>query len=105
MTNISITSPETVATSGGCGCGGCGCGGAKNATPELDARAIPPAVRHDAVLGALSGVGPGNGLIVVAPHDPKPLLQQISVAFKDAFAVEYLEQGPEAWRVELTRSN
>ena len=40
---------------------------------------------------------------LVAPHNPLPLLAQIEQREPGAFAVEYLEEGPEAWTLRLTR--
>jgi len=71
--------------------------------PELDARTIPHAIRHAAIFGALDGVRPGKGLILVAPHDPLPLLAQLERREPGAFEVDYLERGPEAWRLAIVR--
>ena len=81
----------------------CGCHDGGGATPELDARTIPHAIRHATILGALDAVGPRGGLILVAPHDPLPLVGQIEQRSPGASAVEYLEQGPEVWRLRFTR--
>ncbi len=81
----------------------CGCGHHDEALPELDARAIPHAVRHAAVLGAVASLTPGAALVLVAPHDPKPLLAQIAAAHGDAIDVSYVERGPVAWRLKLAR--
>lgn len=84
---------------------GCNCGcGHDEAAPELDVRQIPHAIRHGAVFGALGAIGSGQSLILVAPHDPKPLLAQIAERENGAFAVSYLTEGPEEWRMELKRS-
>lgn len=83
--------------------GGCGCGHADEGIPELDARTIPHAVRHAAVIGAFEGVPTGGSLILTAPHNPVSLLEQLSDRAGGALRVEYLEQGPEAWRLQLTR--
>ncbi len=89
---------------GGCGSGHtCGCGGGDEERLVLDVRTVPHAIRHATVFGALDAVGPGTGLELVAPHDPLPLLAQIADRHHGAFAVEYLESGPEAWRLLLTR--
>ncbi|MET9887440.1 DUF2249 domain-containing protein [Streptomyces sp. NPDC006430] len=89
--------------SGGCG-GGCGCGGSDDAdVPELDARAVPHALRHATIFGALDAVPPGRAMVLVAPHDPLPLLAQIEARTPGAFEVEYVERGPEAWRLLFTR--
>ena len=90
------------------GCDGaahvCGCGEADGpAHPELDARAIPPAIRHATIFGALDGVRPGDGLVLVAPHDPLPLLAQLERRAPSGFEVSYLERGPQTWRLALVR--
>ncbi|MDX3242894.1 DUF2249 domain-containing protein [Streptomyces sp. ME18-1-4] len=87
---------------GGCG-GVCGCGGAEEtAEPELDVREVPHALRHATVFGALDAVPAGTAMVLLAPHDPLPLLAQIEQRSPGAFAVEYLERGPETWRLRLS---
>lgn len=71
--------------------------------PELDARIIPHAIRHGAVIGAFGQIRPGNAMVLVAPHNPVPLLNQLAEIEGDALDVSYLEQGPEAWRLRLAR--
>ena len=88
---------------GGCG-GQCSCGEVDGAEyPELDARAVPHAIRHATIFGALDGVAPGGGMVLVAPHDPLPLLAQIEQRSPRAFEVRYVERGPEAWRLAFVR--
>lgn len=84
--------------------GGCDCGGQDDTDPVLDVRAVPHAIRHATVFGALGAVPRGGSLVLVAPHDPIPLLGQIEDREPGAFGVSYDERGPEAWRVRLTRS-
>ena len=83
----------------------CNCG-EKDAAgyPELDARAVPHAIRHATIFGALDAVRPGGGMILVAPHDPLPLLAQVEQRAPGAFEVSYVERGPEAWRLAFVRS-
>ena len=88
------------------GCGGhsCTCGEVDGpGYPELDARVVPHAIRHATIFGALDAVPAGSGLVLVAPHDPLPLLAQIEQRSPGVFAVEYLERGPEAWRLQFVR--
>jgi uncharacterized protein (DUF2249 family) len=81
----------------------CGCGGAEEvAEPELDVREVPHALRHATVFGALDAVPSGTTMVLVAPHDPLPLLAQIEQRNPGIFEVEYLERGPEAWRLRLS---
>ncbi|HET6652715.1 MAG TPA: DUF2249 domain-containing protein [Nocardioides sp.] len=99
--------PEAPADEAGCGAGGhaCACGADDgSAYPELDARSIPHAIRHATVLGALDTVRVGQGLVLLAPHDPLPLLAQIDRREPGAFAVDYLQRGPETWRLRLVRT-
>lgn len=86
--------------------GGCGCGGEDaHGVPVLDARSIPHAVRHGAILGALNQLQPGRSLVLVTPHDPKPLLAQVEAATPGRYALEYLERGPDAWQLAFTRTD
>ncbi|MFF5336173.1 DUF2249 domain-containing protein [Streptomyces sp. NPDC013181] len=87
---------------GGCG-GVCGCGGRDDDDePQLDVRDVPHAIRHATVFGALDAVPSGTAMVLVAPHDPLPLLAQIEERSPGVFSVEYLERGPAAWRLRLS---
>ncbi len=82
----------------------CNCGEKEGeGYPELDARAVPHAIRHATIFGALDAVKPGGGMVLVAPHDPLPLLAQIEQRSPGAFDVSYVERGPEAWRLAFVR--
>ena len=89
------------------GCGGhtCACGEADGAGyPELDVRAIPHAIRHATVFGALESLRADAGLELVAHHDPLPLLAQVDRRWPGEFSVDYRERGPETWRLVLVRA-
>ncbi|HET6625919.1 MAG TPA: DUF2249 domain-containing protein [Nocardioidaceae bacterium] len=88
----------------GCGAHSCTCGEVDGpGYPELDARVVPHAIRHATIFGALDAVRPGGGLVLVAPHDPLPLLAQVEQRSPGKFEVDYLERGPEAWRLSFVR--
>jgi uncharacterized protein (DUF2249 family) len=72
--------------------------------PVLDARGIPHPIRHATIFGALDSVAPGRGLVLVAPHDPVPLLAQIEQRSPGEFVIEYLERGPGSWRLSMVRA-
>lgn len=83
---------------------GCTCGDAEGKdAPVLDARAIPHAIRHGAIFGALDSLPSGGALVLVAPHDPQPLLAQARDRYPEGIGVEYLQRGPEAWHIRLQR--
>lgn len=83
---------------------GCACGDHDGDLPEIDAQTIPHAVRHAAIFGALESLRIGAGLVLSATHDPVPLLKQLARKHGEAFATHYLEQGPERWRIKITRA-
>ena len=84
---------------------GCSCGESEEGLPELDARFVPHAIRHATIFGALDVLAPGNGMVLVAPHDPLPLLDQLEQRDPGAFEVSYLERGPDAWRLRFLRAS
>lgn len=81
----------------------CGCGESHDGPPTLDARVIPHALRHAAIFGALDAIGLGESMVLIAPHDPLPLLAQIAQREQGAIEVSYLQRGPEAWYLQFTR--
>lgn len=83
----------------------CACGHENEALPELDARAVPHAIRHGAILGALASLQPGGAMVLIAPHDPLPLLGQIRDLYGDAIEVDYLDRAPRAVRLKLTKTH
>lgn len=92
------------ATAEGEGGHACECGHDDAPTIVLDARTIPHAIRHASIFGALGAIQPGFALDLVAPHDPLPLLAQLESSRPGEFVVTYVERGPEAWTVRLTRA-
>ena len=42
-------------------------------------------------------------MVLIAPHDPLPLLKQIEDEYPDTYAVSYVERGPEAWKLKFAR--
>ena len=81
--------------------GGCSCGHDNHAEPVLDVRLIPHAIRHGSVFGAFDAVPKGGALVLVAPHNPLPLLTQL--AERAPIGVEYLVEGPDEWRLRIRR--
>jgi uncharacterized protein (DUF2249 family) len=69
----------------------------------LDVRSEPPARRHELIFDTYRDLQPGTAFVLVNDHDPKPLRYQFEAEHAGAFTWEYLEQGPEAWRVRIGR--
>jgi uncharacterized protein (DUF2249 family) len=69
----------------------------------LDVRVEPPARRHELIFDTYHALRPGEGFVLVNDHDPKPLWYQFEAEHAGAYAWDYLEQGPEVWRVRIGR--
>ena len=76
---------------------------AAGAPDVLDVRPLPPARRHELIFGRLEELGTGAALTLVNDHDPKPLRYQLDATRPGRFSWDYLEEGPEAWRVRIAR--
>lgn len=66
---------------------------------------MPHAIRHGAILGALASLQPGTAMVLIAPHDPLPLLGQVYDIYGDAIEVAYLDRAPQAVRLKLTKTH
>lgn len=99
----SASGPDGLLPLAGGGASACACGCSDDGVPELDVRTIPHAIRHATVFGALGAVPAGGSMVLVAPHDPLPLLAQIADRESNAIEVSYLTEGPQDWRLLLTR--
>ena len=71
--------------------------------PTLNASEIPHAVRHGAIHGALGTLNMGEAMILIAPHDPLPLLKEVENR-AERFALEYLKKEPEEVHIKFTRT-
>ncbi|HLS44151.1 MAG TPA: DUF2249 domain-containing protein, partial [Ornithinicoccus sp.] len=47
---------------------------------------------------------PGAAFVLVNDHDPKPLYYQLQAENAGEFTWDYLEDGPEVWRVRIGRT-
>ena len=79
----------------------CSFGESDTELPELDVRTIPHAIRHGAVIGAFAQLQPGASMVLIAPHNPLPLLSQLEQI--GSVGVEYLVEGPDEWHLKLTK--
>ena len=44
-------------------------------------------------------------MILINDHDPKPLKYQLDAERTGQLDWKYVEQGPEVWKVEITKNN
>lgn len=80
-------------------------GNSTGSTPSeiLDVRTLAHGARHEIIFGRLHALRPGEILVIVNDHDPKPLRYQLDAAWPDSFGWEYLEEGPHEFRIAITK--
>lgn len=69
----------------------------------VDVREIAPRVRHDVIFQLFENLPPGASLQIVNDHEPKRLNYQFEDRLAGQFLWSYLEQGPDLWRVRISR--
>ncbi|NLE97783.1 MAG: DUF2249 domain-containing protein [Propionibacterium sp.] len=70
---------------------------------ELDVRDLVPAQRHSTIFETYFALSGGEAFVLVNDHDPKPLYYQFAAEHTDEFTWDYLESGPEVWKVRIGR--
>ncbi|HEY5335263.1 MAG TPA: DUF2249 domain-containing protein [Mycobacteriales bacterium] len=69
----------------------------------LDVRTEIPKRRHELIFETFGDLATGASYVLVNDHDPKPLRYQFEAENAGEFSWEYLEQGPDVWRVRIGR--
>lgn len=70
---------------------------------RLDVRTLAPRDRHPLIFSTFGDLAAGQSMELVNDHDPKPLFYQFNAELPGQFAWDYLERGPDTWRVAITR--
>lgn len=70
---------------------------------ELDVRPLVPMDRHRLIFDRCDHLPHGEAFVLVNDHDPKPLYYQLEAERRGQFSWEYLQQGPDVWRVRIGR--
>lgn len=79
---------------------GCGCNSSANV---IDVRAIDPRMRHQLIFHRFDQLNTGDSFLLVNDHDPQGLRMQFEAALGHRFAWEYEQQGPEVWKVRISK--
>lgn len=78
---------------------------ATNALPtELDVRPLPPRDKHATIFQLWGSLPVGAHFDLINDHDPVPLYFQFAGQYPNAFTWEYLEHGPDVFRVRIGRT-
>ncbi len=78
--------------------------GDEAATAELDVRPLPPARRHALIFQTFDALPAGGAFVLINDHDPKPLYYQLNAERQGQLVWDYLEEGPEQWRVNIGKA-
>lgn len=70
---------------------------------RIDVREIAPRERHPLIFSTFHALASAQAMEIVNDHDPKPLYYQMQAEQPGQFNWEYLENGPEVWRVRITK--
>ena len=70
----------------------------------IDVRQIERPMRHPVIFDKFDRMGPGESFCIVSDHDPRPLRYMFDVKFPGDCRWEYVEEGPDVWRVRIGRA-
>ncbi|ELR72005.1 Nitric oxide-dependent regulator DnrN or NorA [Fulvivirga imtechensis AK7] len=70
----------------------------------LDVRIIEPKLKHPTIFQRFDELETGEQLTIVNDHDPLPLYYQFKAERPEQFEWNYLQEGPDAWRVGITKT-
>ena len=71
---------------------------------RLDVTQFPPQDKHRVIFETFDNLALGRKMEVMNDHDPKPLYYQFQAERSDQFKWEYLEEGPDVWRVSIEKA-
>ena len=69
----------------------------------VDARQLPPRHKHTTIFSTWNKLPADEAMLLVNDHDPLPLYFQFVCEHAGEFHWEYLERGPETWRVRIRK--
>lgn len=71
---------------------------------ELDIRIVPPRDKHPTIFRTFDALAAGESFTLINDHDPAPLRYQFNATRTGQFDWEYVEEGPEVWRVSIKKN-
>lgn len=69
----------------------------------LNVTLIEPKFKHPKIFEKFDSLSSGEGFIIDNDHDPKPLYYQLVGERGNVFTWEYLENGPDRWKVKIAK--
>jgi uncharacterized protein (DUF2249 family) len=75
----------------------------KNFTSIVNVPDFPPREKHPTIFRTFDELNSGEDMLIVNDHDPRPLLYQFMMERPEQFEWQYLEEGPEVWKVAISK--
>lgn len=73
------------------------------ADQELDVRPLRKPEKHPTIFRTYDALAVGESFVLVNNHDPRPLRDEFDVDHPGSHGWEYLEKGPDAWRIRISK--
>ena len=70
---------------------------------ELDVRRLRKPDKHPTIFATYAALAAGESFVLVNNHDPKHLREEFDADHPGSYAWEYIEKGPNVWRIRITR--
>lgn len=70
----------------------------------VDVRTIAHHERHERIFSSFNALPQGAALELINDHDPAPLHHHFKSNLHGLFTWDYLEQGPDVWRVRIGKA-
>ncbi len=71
----------------------------------LDVTILEPQLKHPTIFQKYDDLKVGTSFVIHNDHDPKPLYYQLLAERGNTFTWKYLEEGPEFWKVKITKQS
>lgn len=75
----------------------------ESALITLDIRPVIPREKHPRIFSVFDTLVKGEILHLINDHDPKPLYYELSAERSGQFSWEYIEAGPEVWKINIKK--
>lgn len=73
---------------------------------EIDVTKIVPQRKHATIFETYDALEAGETFVIINDHDPKPLKYQMAAERgEEKFSWNYLQEGPDSWKVRIGKTN
>lgn len=72
-------------------------------TATVNATEYPPHQKHKVIFETFDKLNPGEVMLLVNDHDPAPLRYQFELERTGGYSWDYIERGPETFRIKIGR--